>query len=93
MSKGPSLAAQALAGLFRLWQLTFSAIMPPSCRFTPSCSAYGIEAVKRHGALAGGWLAVKRVARCNPWGGLGLDPVPECLHRNHAGTTRPGSGA
>jgi uncharacterized protein len=47
------------------------------CRFTPSCSAYALEAVERRGALAGVWLAVKRVARCNPWGGSGFDPVPE----------------
>jgi putative membrane protein insertion efficiency factor len=47
------------------------------CRFTPSCSAYAIEAVARHGALAGGWLALKRIGRCHPWGGCGEDQVPE----------------
>jgi uncharacterized protein len=46
------------------------------CRFTPSCSAYALEAVRRHGALAGSWLALKRVARCHPWGECGEDPVP-----------------
>ena len=46
------------------------------CRFTPSCSAYALEAIARHGAIAGTWLAVKRVARCHPWGGCGEDPVP-----------------
>jgi uncharacterized protein len=46
------------------------------CRFTPSCSAYAIEAIRSHGALAGGWLAVKRLARCHPWGSCGHDPVP-----------------
>jgi len=66
-----------LAALFRLWQLTFSLVLPPSCRFQPSCSAYGIEAVRRHGALAGGWLALRRIGRCHPWGGHGHDPVPE----------------
>jgi putative membrane protein insertion efficiency factor len=46
------------------------------CRFTPTCSAYALEAVTKHGALAGGWLALKRIARCHPWGGCGEDPVP-----------------
>jgi uncharacterized protein len=46
------------------------------CRFTPSCSAYALEAVARHGALAGSWLALKRIGRCHPWGGCGEDPVP-----------------
>lgn len=47
------------------------------CRFTPSCSEYALEALHRHGALAGAWLAAKRIARCHPWGGCGCDPVPE----------------
>ncbi len=47
------------------------------CRFTPSCSAYALEALQRHGALAGSWLALKRIGRCHPWGGCGHDPVPE----------------
>ena len=47
------------------------------CRFTPSCSEYALEAVGRHGALAGSWLAIKRIGRCHPWGGCGADPVPE----------------
>jgi putative membrane protein insertion efficiency factor len=47
------------------------------CRFTPSCSAYALEALRQHGALAGSWLALKRIARCHPWGGCGEDPVPE----------------
>ena len=46
------------------------------CRYTPSCSAYALEAVCRHGALAGSWLALKRIGRCHPWGGCGDDPVP-----------------
>jgi len=46
------------------------------CRYTPSCSAYALEAVKTHGAIAGTWLAVKRIGRCQPWGGCGYDPVP-----------------
>jgi putative membrane protein insertion efficiency factor len=52
------------------------------CRFTPSCSAYALEALRRHGALAGSWLSAKRVCRCNPWGGCGDDPVPLNISRN-----------
>ena len=64
-------------GLIRLWQMTFSKVLPPSCRFTPSCSKYGYEAVSRYGALRGGWLAVKRIARCQPFNPGGYDPVPD----------------
>ena len=65
-----------LLGLIRLYQLTFSKVLPPSCRFTPSCSHYGYEAVAKYGALKGGWMAVKRIARCNPFNPGGYDPVP-----------------
>lgn len=60
----------------RLWQVTFSAVLPPSCRFSPSCSAYAITAIERHGPVRGSWLAARRIARCHPWGGSGYDPVP-----------------
>lgn len=60
----------------RLWQLTFSVVLPPSCRFTPSCSAYAITAIERHGPARGGWLALRRIGRCHPWGSSGYDPVP-----------------
>lgn len=53
-----------------------SPMLPPSCRFTPTCSRYAIEAVLKHGVLKGGWLTIKRIARCHPWGGSGYDPVP-----------------
>lgn len=62
--------------LARGWQLGPSRILPPSCRFAPSCSAYAIEAIRRYGAARGGWLALKRILRCHPWGGHGADPVP-----------------
>jgi uncharacterized protein len=60
----------------RGWQIGPSRILPPSCRFLPTCSEYAIEAVERHGAIKGGWLAAKRLLRCHPWGGSGYDPVP-----------------
>lgn len=72
----PGPVALLLIAAARLWQLTFSAVLPPSCRFTPSCSAYAIEALRTHGALRGGWLAFRRIGRCHPWGGMGHDPVP-----------------
>lgn len=65
-----------LLGLIRLYQMTLSKMLPPSCRFTPSCSHYGYEAIKKYGALKGGWLAIKRVARCHPLNPGGYDPVP-----------------
>lgn len=58
------------------WQKGPSMILPPSCRYSPSCSAYAIGAIERYGALRGGWLATKRLCRCHPWGGYGHDPVP-----------------
>jgi len=60
----------------RGWQLGPSCILPPSCRFQPSCSQYAIDALSRHGAIKGGWMAFKRIMRCHPWGGHGYDPVP-----------------
>jgi putative membrane protein insertion efficiency factor len=60
----------------RTWQYGPSQVMPPSCRFMPSCSQYAIEALQKHGAIKGGWLAAKRLLRCHPWGGHGYDPVP-----------------
>lgn len=60
----------------RGWQMGPSRVLPPSCRFSPSCSAYAIDAIGRYGALKGGWLTVRRLARCHPWGGCGHDPVP-----------------
>ncbi|MBL0178753.1 MAG: membrane protein insertion efficiency factor YidD [Gemmatimonadetes bacterium] len=72
----PSGPARALALLIRGYQRFISPALPPACRFAPSCSQYALEAVRRHGALAGGWLAIKRVARCHPWHPGGYDPVP-----------------
>ncbi|MDE5900883.1 MAG: membrane protein insertion efficiency factor YidD [Muribaculaceae bacterium] len=60
----------------RLYQLIISPMLPPSCRFTPTCSQYAVEALEKHGVVKGGWLTLKRIARCHPWGGSGYDPVP-----------------
>ncbi|HNV81451.1 MAG: membrane protein insertion efficiency factor YidD [Tenuifilaceae bacterium] len=60
----------------KAYQLLISPLIPPSCRYTPTCSAYSIEAFKKHGPFKGLWLSVKRIIRCNPWGGHGYDPVP-----------------
>ena len=65
-----------LAGLIRGYQIVLSPVLPPSCRFHPSCSQYALEAVTRHGALKGGWLAARRLARCRPFQPGGYDPVP-----------------
>ncbi|MBI5564699.1 MAG: membrane protein insertion efficiency factor YidD [Chloroflexi bacterium] len=62
--------------LIKIWQRTFSQVLPPSCRFTPSCSQYGVEAIQKYGALKGGWLTIKRVGRCHPFNPGGYDPVP-----------------
>jgi putative membrane protein insertion efficiency factor len=66
--------------LIRFYQGFISPLLPPSCRFEPSCSHYGYEAISRYGLLQGGWLAVKRISRCHPFNPGGYDPVPE-LHR------------
>lgn len=70
------LPRRGLAGVIRLYQLTVSRVLPPSCRFVPSCSQYAREAVLRHGALRGSWLALRRIAKCHPFHPGGFDPVP-----------------
>lgn len=67
-----------LKGLVHGYRLLISPVLPQSCRFEPSCSAYALEALSSHGALKGAWLTVKRLARCQPWGDSGYDPVPQC---------------
>jgi putative membrane protein insertion efficiency factor len=62
--------------LIRLYQFTLSRVLPPSCRFYPTCSQYGYEAIRRYGILKGGWLTVCRLARCHPFHPGGYDPVP-----------------
>ncbi len=63
--------------LIRIYQVVISPLFPSSCRYSPTCSHYGIEALQKHGLIWGAWLTIKRVASCNPWGGRGYDPVPE----------------
>jgi uncharacterized protein len=62
--------------LIKLYQWIISPLLGPKCRYTPTCSQYGIEAFKKHGPIKGFWLTAKRVSKCHPWGGHGYDPVP-----------------
>jgi putative membrane protein insertion efficiency factor len=62
--------------LIRLYQRTLSQVMPPTCRFYPSCSEYGYQAIAKYGFFKGAWMAIKRIARCNPFNPGGYDPVP-----------------
>jgi len=62
--------------LIRIYQLIISPWLGPKCRFTPTCSHYALDAFKKYGPFKGLWLTVKRIARCDPWGGSGYDPVP-----------------
>jgi len=62
--------------LVRGYQIIISPLLPSSCRYTPTCSAYTHEALKKYGLFKGLWLGIKRIARCHPWGGSGYDPVP-----------------
>lgn len=66
-----------LRGLIRGYRIFVSPYLPAHCRYWPTCSAYAGVALRDHGAVAGGWLALRRIARCHPWGGSGFDPVPE----------------
>ncbi|HEV8285426.1 MAG TPA: membrane protein insertion efficiency factor YidD [Chitinophagaceae bacterium] len=62
--------------LIKIYQLVISPWLGPKCRFTPTCSRYAIEALKKYGLFKGLWLTIKRISRCHPWGGHGYDPVP-----------------
>ena len=80
MEPGPQRGRGPLAWLLirgiKLYQVTLAALIGGQCRFEPSCSEFGIQAVRRHGALKGGYLTIRRIMRCHPWGGSGDDPVP-----------------
>jgi hypothetical protein len=62
--------------VIKIYQLIISPLFPPSCRFTPTCSNYSVEALQKYGIIKGSWLGFKRIIKCHPWGGSGYDPVP-----------------
>jgi putative membrane protein insertion efficiency factor len=62
--------------VIKIYQVLISPLFPSSCRYMPTCSHYTIEALKKHGLFKGGWLGIKRISKCHPWGGSGHDPVP-----------------
>lgn len=68
--------AAIMIGMIKLYQWTLSPLIGKACRYTPTCSNYGLEAIRKYGPFKGGWLTLKRVISCNPWGGSGYDPVP-----------------
>lgn len=76
MSWVARLPRQLLILLVRAYQVSLGPLLPATCRYTPSCSAYAIEALQRHGALRGGWMAARRIGRCHPFRPGGYDPVP-----------------
>ncbi len=71
------LLALPMLGLVGLYRLAISPWLGNNCRYEPSCSEYAMDALRLHGAFRGGWLALRRIGRCHPWGGSGYDPVPE----------------
>ncbi len=71
-----NLLTRLLSAPIRIYRLFVSPVLPPHCRYWPTCSDYALQALRRHGPAKGGWLAVRRLARCHPWGGSGYDPVP-----------------
>ncbi|MFS0574520.1 membrane protein insertion efficiency factor YidD [Sporosarcina sp. 179-K 3D1 HS] len=66
----------------KIYQKAISPLTPPSCRFYPTCSHYGIEAIDKHGAFKGGWLAIKRISKCHPFHEGGFDPVPDKVEKH-----------
>ena len=70
-------AARILTLPIHAYRWLISPLLGPHCRYHPTCSAYALDALRVHGGLRGGWLAIKRLARCHPWGGSGFDPVPD----------------
>lgn len=82
------LPALSLIGLIRIYQYLISPLLGPSCRFTPSCSAYAIDALRQHGVLRGGCLTAGRLLRCHPWHPGGFDPVPPAKAQRTGATFR-----
>jgi putative membrane protein insertion efficiency factor len=85
----PTAAARLLIWLVRSYRRWVAPLLGPHCRFWPSCSAYALTAVSRHGAFRGGWLTVRRLLRCHPWHPGGLDPVPDRGAGTDTGSRRP----
>ncbi|WP_150539406.1 membrane protein insertion efficiency factor YidD [Actinobacillus vicugnae] len=80
----PSFGARLLLLPIYFYRYCISPLIGPRCRFYPTCSTYAVEAIKIHGAIKGGWLAAKRIARCHPWSEGGEDPVPSCCHKQYS---------
>ncbi len=76
MSRLKKIPAWILIGLIKFYQGAISPYLMPACRYQPTCSQYGIDAINKYGFLKGGWLTMRRFSSCNPWGGSGFDPVP-----------------
>ncbi len=84
MNPQTNLLSAVASMLIRLYQWCVSPFMAPHCRYLPTCSDYAQEALAEHGPAAGGWLALRRICRCHPWGGSGFDPVPKARHRGES---------
>jgi len=74
--RASQVGARLLSGFILAYRYLVSPVFGPTCRYLPTCSEYGLEAIRRHGPLRGAWLTLKRICRCHPWGGSGHDPVP-----------------
>jgi uncharacterized protein len=85
----PRAVARLLLRFVGFYRRYISPSLPPSCRFEPSCSAYAVEALSRHGAARGSWLTLRRLLRCGPWHPGGHDPVPPAVARNDPEDLRP----
>ncbi len=84
-----SILARLLSALIHVYRTAISPLFPNACRYQPTCSAFALEALARHGAFKGLWLAGSRILRCHPWGGRGYDPVPGTLsNRTSCGDAR-----
>jgi hypothetical protein len=70
------MVSRFLIGVIAVYQKAISPFLPAACRYTPTCSQYARDALRKHGTVKGSWLAVRRILRCHPWGGHGYDPVP-----------------
>jgi len=89
-NRGANPFAKALLAVIAFYRYAISPMFPSRCRYYPTCSSYADEAIRKHGALRGGWLALKRIGRCHPWGGHGVDLVPDSEpHSNHCCPRKP----